>query len=82
MEAQTPSGEPGDGTAVPAAIGALQQRARAAGITLRAPPPEPTTCCGRGCSGCVWESYDNAVDYWCEQAEEALRKLGDASPPA
>lgn len=82
MPARVPSGCLGSGEATPATLEALQQRARAAGITLRAPPPEPTTCCGRGCSGCVWESYDNAVDYWCEQAEEALRKRGDAGPPA
>jgi hypothetical protein len=47
---------------------ALQQRAANVGITLRAPPPEPTTCCGRGCNGCVWEGYFAAVDYWREQA--------------
>lgn len=50
----------------------LQQRAHAAGVVLRAPPPEPTTCCGRGCNGCVWESYYAAVDYW---REEALLRL-------
>ncbi|SFC48256.1 Oxidoreductase-like protein, N-terminal [Polaromonas sp. OV174] len=46
----------------------LQQRALAAGISLRAPPPEPTSCCGRGCNGCVWEGYYGAVDYWREEA--------------
>lgn len=46
----------------------LQQRALAAGINLRAPPPEPTSCCGRGCNGCVWEGYYGAVDYWREDA--------------
>ncbi len=55
-------------------LSGLQQRAAAAGITLRALPPEPTTCCGRGCNGCVWESYDAALDYW---REEALLKLQD-----
>jgi len=82
MPAGVPCGCLGSAEATPATVEALQQRARAAGITLRAPPTEPTTCCGRGCSGCVWESYDNAVDYWCEQAEEALRTLGDVGPPA
>jgi hypothetical protein len=51
----------------------LQQQAGAAGITLRAPPPEPTSCCGRGCNGCVWEGFLDAADYW---REEALLQLG------
>ncbi|MEO8389342.1 oxidoreductase-like domain-containing protein [Polaromonas sp.] len=50
----------------------LQQRAAAAGVGLRLPPPAPTTCCGRGCNGCVWEAWYGAVDYW---REEALLKL-------
>ncbi len=47
---------------------ALQQRAAKAGITLRNPPPEPTTCCGRGCSGCVWEGFLDAAEYWRQEA--------------
>lgn len=46
------------------------------GIVLRDPPEEPTSCCGRGCNGCVWEGYFTAVGYWCEQAQEALQKQG------
>ncbi|MET0333355.1 MAG: oxidoreductase-like domain-containing protein [Rhizobacter sp.] len=46
----------------------LQQRAQEKGITLRAPPPEPTTCCGRGCNGCVWEGFFAAADYWRDEA--------------
>ena len=37
-------------------------------LTLRAPPPEPTTCCGRGCNGCVWEGFVAAATYWREEA--------------
>lgn len=51
-----------------ALFSALQQRACAAGLRLRTPPPEPTGCCGRGCNGCVWEGYFGAVDYWREEA--------------
>ena len=53
---------------------ALQQRARAAGVTLRRPPPEPTTCCGRGCNGCVWEGFYSAAAYWREEALLELLK--------
>jgi hypothetical protein len=31
---------------------------------LRPPPPEPTTCCGRGCNGCVWEGFYEALHHW------------------
>ena len=50
-----------------------QQLAATQGITLRAIPPEPTTCCGRGCNGCVWEGFFAAAAYWREDALEALR---------
>jgi hypothetical protein len=55
-----------------AAYAELQQRALACGVVLRTPPPEPTTCCGRGCNGCVWEGYFAAANYW---QEEALLRL-------
>ncbi len=35
---------------------------------LRPPPPEPTSCCGRGCNGCVWESYYEALHHWRDDA--------------
>src|SRR2546426_98789 len=53
-------------------IGLWQQRAQAAGIALRPAPPQPTSCCGRGCNGCVWEGFYDAVLFWCEDAGQAL----------
>lgn len=52
----------------------LQDRAARQGATLRPPPPEPTTCCGRGCNGCVWEGFYAAANYW---RDEALLILAD-----
>ena len=50
-----------------ALIGHLRQRAAGARVELREPPEEPTTCCGRGCNGCVWEGYYEAVAYWYDE---------------
>ena len=52
------------------------QQAQAQGLALRAPPPEPTTCCGRGCNGCVWEGYLDAAEYW---RQEALLQIDSVS---
>jgi len=57
-----------------AMVGRLQQAAQACGVALRAPPPAPTTCCGRGCNGCVWEGWQAALLYW---RDEALLVLSD-----
>jgi len=53
-----------------------QALAHARGLSLRPPPPEPTTCCERGCNGCVWEGYFDALEYW---RHEALEKLASAA---
>ncbi len=51
---------------------ALQDQATRLGVTLRAPPPHPTSCCGRGCNGCVWEGFMAAAAFWREDALAAL----------
>ena len=55
-----------------ARVAALQARLLEKGLALRQPPPEPTTCCGRGCNGCVWEGFYDAVAFWCEDAQALL----------
>ncbi|MBC7608881.1 MAG: hypothetical protein H7228_04775 [Polaromonas sp.] len=64
-----------DRDAAIASINALQVSAAAKGTALRAPPPEPTTCCGRGCTGCVWEGYYAAVAWWIEEAQANLLQI-------
>ncbi|MFW5330596.1 oxidoreductase-like domain-containing protein [Hydrogenophaga sp. ZJX-1] len=44
---------------------------------MRPPPPEPTACCGRGCNGCVWEGFYEALHHW---RVDALALLGSLPP--
>jgi hypothetical protein len=56
---------------------ALRDLALTRGVRLRGPPPEPDSCCGRGCNGCVWESYYAAAACW---QQDALIAIGRESP--
>ncbi len=60
-----------------ALIAHLRGRAERSGTdldsALRPPPPEPTTCCARGCNGCVWEGFYAALEHWRSDALALLQ---------
>ncbi len=52
----------------------VQQKLHERDLSFRSPPPEPTTCCGRGCNGCVWEGFVTAANYWRDDALALLNQ--------
>lgn len=42
-------------------------------LSLRPMPLEPTSCCGRGCEGCVWSSFVQAAEHWRAYALDLLK---------
>jgi Oxidoreductase-like protein, N-terminal len=64
-------------------VEAIQAAVARAGLSWRSPPPEPDTCCGRGCNGCVWEGYFTALSWWRDQALQQLAERADSAgaPP-
>ncbi|MCB1957382.1 MAG: oxidoreductase [Rhodocyclaceae bacterium] len=59
----------------------LRERLARAGVHFRDPPEPPTSCCGRGCNGCVWEGYYAALAYWRGQALELLARPAQTDAP-
>lgn len=66
------SWRPADLAQAQALVTAIEQRLAATGVKHRPSPPVPEACCGRGCHGCVWEGYYQALGYWQEDARELL----------
>lgn len=60
-----------------AQIDAIRALLAVRGLPHRASPPVPTSCCGRGCNGCVWEGFYGALAWWCEDAAALLAAPAD-----
>jgi hypothetical protein len=85
----------GDLATAQALIAHLQGLAHRMGIeqgaSLRPPPSLPDACCGRGCTGCLWESYFAALGTWrdevcgllrlCRSTPVCIQPAGDAPVP-
>ena len=62
-----------DGPSALAMLSECETLLQSHGLVLRQPPVAPTTCCGRGCNGCVWEGFVDAANYWREDALALLQ---------
>lgn len=76
MSAVPPSVVPANLAEARRLIARIQAELQARRVAMRAPPPEPTACCGRGCNGCLWEGYYAALAFWQEDALAALAGQG------
>lgn len=52
-----------------------------ANLNLPPPPeePQPTDCCGSGCTPCVFDIYDEEMKNWREECSRLSSGLGDSS---
>ena len=62
-----------------AIVAAINAALTTRGLTLRPAPAVPTTCCERGCAGCVWEGYATALARWRTDAGALLNAPADNS---